>query len=638
VTHPLLVLRRKHVGVQKMPENKLSFVATGPHKLLMRLFESQEETSFITKYPSDFLEQLEAMSSNHEILMSFRIQKTGREANRRGSIEGWMKDTGTATKTNAEDVMCSGRIPKDFTFSTAEEYQKLDNNYPGAFHDDAADAPIEIVNTIKQGEPDAKDLQVKLLGNLICYSESVTKYEVDSKEKDQNNRIKAVGLTTKHFIQESERLGSIISRLERGIYKFVRGNSKEIIFTDNNDHVCKLDLSNLLNDEGVALPGRKDQPINNIAALKGYSEINRLNEIHAPVFYEKTSPDTKKHWMPVMVHAGYDGLAITGDADAHHIGMRIDMPAIVQKAYQGKVPTNGRLFLQGLEILIMRLKCPTREEFELTLSQNLGTNYKKILEEEYNDVYALDPNTEYKDYMQDEYYRDKFLAMTEATLERYQKDISSFKFAGQSSLYSLIIQNEFKHKAYTHGPESEHPGSTPEPFSGILVQYNGKTLATGDEFSYLCFLFSDPSILKQIIGVHPFWLRDRPREDSRPDLSEFWINALVVQGLNKASSDVQNGFDIYVQTLLRNMQRGRSSEQVAIAKIKKVMAEIKAELGNVANKQEYISQKISSIYQKYDEYTRFVPDVLGLKASASAEGASAEGASAEGAKKLAQRS
>lgn len=546
------------------------------------LFDDPDDTYHFTRLTPDFFDRMLCLSENHGVFISFRLQDPYQISNRRYSLctdDGIItspKTTATVTTTNKFDTVCTGHIPRNPRFSQFK-YDLSDNSYAGSFPKRVAQQAtntelLEYLHAFAN-----KNIQdVKVYYNLICYSEIVPVYEKTTDNNQKSKFIRTNKTTLKHYIQEAERIDSVLDRIERGIYFFVAASENELIFRDSKNNICKFELSKLVNFEYAKITTTTSM---SIKSFTKYVTAIGIECYHAALSYERNGI-----FLPIMVHAGANGFHISGDADPEHVGIRSDMPAIAYQTFNGKTDDPNK-FLYGLDALLARLCINSIEKYE----QHTGVKY--------NSAY-------YIDYTTIPYYRNIFIPLVENTLNTYASAPELLKTVGNSSLYHLIMQKEFDHPLYMHGTEDLHPGNKPGAFSAILICHKQQFVITSNEQSYLAFIFHDPSILRhQRIGVHPYWLCN---DESEQSLSEYWLDLLEIQALHELDKDLEE-FHTYCKILYANMRRITIFGDFAAHKIEQRFANI-TELNSVQ-----IKDRISKLYAKHDLDIDEINSALNIK-------------------------
>jgi hypothetical protein len=559
-------------------------------------FNSGPDDTYITRLTKDFFDRMLCLYAEHGLLSSFRLQSNPFQgSNRRSSfadLDGFVlsspKDPRTQTTGNPFDTLCYGHIPKQIIFQACS-YSLKDNYFSGAFVEGATHVAPELHSKIRIYEDTGAYIdEVKVINNLITYSEYVELPPVDGQENTRN---------IKHFIQEQEKLASICDRMERGIYEFISGNTDAVLFYDQNNNLCKLDLKNVKPDDYTDYGNRKAKDFVNLDDFINYLELHEeLGNRHAPIWYHKKD----NVFLPVMVQAGENGWHIAGDADPEHIGVRSDMPSIAQKTFDCKKDKLNN-FILGLQLLILRLKCSSKPDFdhEIEVFKHAIQSSGQSLDD-FATVFMATDSKHYKDYTIDDYYSQQFLPAAEATLRMYQAKPALLNIVGVSSSYNLVMHKVFDHPLFIHGPEDSHPGSKPSIFGAILICYKDRFVITSNEQSYFAFLMHDHDILKsQRIGVHPYWLGEK---ETGADFAEQWLDLLAIQALHEGAKDLHD-FETYWQLLIESMGKKRESAKLAIDKINQKFEKIQSFLQQCSPDSYFrsaqIENRIESLYDRY---------------------------------------
>lgn len=539
------------------------------------------DDTYITRLTKDFLDRMFCFDVEYNMLSAFRLGGAYSNSNRRnsfgneeGMVENSLKDPETITSTNPPDTLCSGHIPIKAIFQE-KEYDAADNKYLGAFPKDAMPADPELVQYLRMYE-NPNISEVRIYKNLICYSLYM----------DPTDRL------LKCTIQEHERLVSVIERMEHGIYTFISGSSRQVIFLDQRKNICKIDLTKLSHRKSEELLMRGAVVFAQLDNFKKFVENYKLDDYHAPVFYEHKS--YANLWLPVQTCAGQNGLHLAPDTDSQQVGSPADIPAIAHKVFNCKKdePQN---FVIGLQILEARLSCATREDFAKALNELPPIDILPI--------YLGLKAKIYTDYTRDEYYRDKYLPKVREAIDFYSSDLHRLKTVGVSSIANLVWLRVFAHPMFIHDSEVLRPGK-PADFGAILICYNRRFVVTSNEQSYLAFLLHDPKILeRQRLGVHPYWLRSI---ESGGTYSAAWLDFLSIQALHEGAKDISI-FRIYWKLLLENIGTTRVGSDVAIARINQRFEKVQRFLNKCSDEPELkmlqIKQRISNIYAAYKEDT-----------------------------------
>lgn len=563
-----------------------------------------DQASTHTKVPIKYLKKLNKMFTSACLLYSIRVQEIFSGANRQydllfdfdGSKDSddidehekrtfGTKDTRTQTKTNRPGSICDGNLPRDSEDrTTGLSYKLMDNNLAGAFHQDTVSVSQEESNKIKKlcSYPDEQVKKVKNLNGLICFSVDVPGYDKDGK----GDIVKNGNRVTKHYIQATESLRRIALKMDRGNFAFAKIKDGYLYFTDNgkdanqNRPVKRINLRNLI-------PKISDEVIEKITKVTDENSFisfiieNKLLKHSAPL--EKIRLDSNKveNFIPLVVQASDEGLAITSDTDMQHIGILPGLPKASHRGFYCKTTLSSDI-LQQLQELENQLS--PWEEYK-------NTKLKALNKEQISSMKTI--YEAFKDGVTEMYkhYRDP-------------DNTDKLQLMGGSTVYSLVMEYICADPLWVHGPEDMHPMEVPEEFSGILSCWNGKYIVTGNEKAYLDFLFHDPNILKiQEIGVHPYWLQ-APGEGKKPsgteDLSKDWLNLIEAQALNKYydyGEDNALEFLDYLSTRITDVKVGikpRANNDQAVQKISK-LAELVKGLGSKQN----AKSKLDKIYKDY---------------------------------------
>ena len=279
--------------------------------------------AFATRLTPDFYARMYNESLLHNGVISFRLQADPfAPSPRRYSLDlddqiiASPKKTNTVSSTNHNDTMCSGHLPEDPQLAFYKQCP-LDNNalgvYPVAIQHEEDN--LELLHKLQNYNPDI--VSARMYHGLICYAKRVPLYQEFS-----GDYIKTSEYKCKHFIQESERLDSIIDRIHRGVYKLIVIVNAQILFSAQNDIVFKIDLCKLASEKKLS-----KYPNNHcsLEELEAFINADEIGGEHACIFYTPTN--NPFYFMPVMVQAGSDnGFPIAPDADPEHNGIDSRMP------------------------------------------------------------------------------------------------------------------------------------------------------------------------------------------------------------------------------------------------------------------------------------------------------------------------
>jgi hypothetical protein len=569
---------------------------------------SRDEAKEHTKVPAAFLQELRDTYNVCDLLASIRVQDFFAGANRQydlhftfpeggaDSLEGTedtytTKDTRTASKTNKPNSFCDGYLMRDEEDRTyGIQYKIMDNNLEGVFPAEATDIPAEKAAELrfflsKQGSPVQ---QVKMLKGLICLSA-----DVPEQDKDGKGNIVATGkIIQKHYIQTTESLRRIILKMDRGVYQFDKVEDTAegvfVYFNDNKENqpqrpLKRINLSKLFPPitADIKLPFEQIKDFNSLAQ---FIENNQLMA-HSAAFEKSAIKEGRQAYVPTLAQAGDNGLAITSDADMQHIGILPGLPEAAHQAFYCKV-TLPHNILDALRELEKNLP-----DWETYKAKSLS---------------GLPDDTPYGEL--EKLYK-RFGESLPAMIEKYEdpKYTDELEKMGGSSIYSLVMQFMLNNKLVVHGTEDLHPMEKPEDFSGILSIWKSKYIVTGDEKSYLDFLYHDPRMLSiQEIGVHPYWLQ-APGEGQKPsteaDMHQHWLNLIEVQALNKYNRLGPDEAKGYLDHLMKRITETeiapgvrRPNNEQARVKILAIRDKI-AELG--VNNKEKATQMVEKIYSDY---------------------------------------
>jgi hypothetical protein len=546
-----------------------------------------------TKFPYNFLMHIQYFSEYYRIMVSIRMQHPDEPSNRRTSEDGEStKPSAASAKTALYEYIAHGKVPRE-TGIMRWPFNPEDNKLPGTFPPGAqdVDANSPIAKALAKYEQDV--IEIKKYGKRICYSAIANVID------NNGNLIKQ---TTKHYIQEAETLAAILYKIDVAkTYTFKKIEHGKIYIEyeggNNKNYNIIINLNDIYppqNAEALA-----SNPFKNINKLEDFrnlvfpskdNQTNNLQDFHAPLFFQKEHDDDKSY-VPLMVSTGDNGHHMTSDADFCHLGMPCNLPQSADFCFQSKTMSIDE-YLGKIKQFIQELKA---------MQYNNSTEEKSSSTEEYAHVLN----------------EDFFINAGEEALDYFKNHTQDLELytVGASSVYSLIMQYKFNYDKnnpnpmlrrgdkesiwWWHGAEEIHPGAQPELFKGTLVCWKGKFFLTSDEKSYLDFLFSDPDILRiQKIGVHPYWLRDRSEEEKvyGIDLSEYWLDFIKIQALNRKLVDGTQGCNHFFNNLIyqiTTLKRKNNANEIAVAKI----CEIQKQVNNIWS----IQNAINETYEKYKD-------------------------------------
>lgn len=655
-------------------------------KLGKNSFFNEDDISFAARLPKDFCTIQTMVHRKYGTFLSFRLGGDGPTTRRytltleyeEGIAEPcyYPKPTRISTKTEPPSV-CKGHIPKNRELSS-RVYKRKDNNFAGAY-------PAKLLDKLKMGVESftatelqpyrtylgcSEDLTNKeildkfivqirdvckeqdivsayLFYNMVCYGEIVPTYDKD----DVTN-----GAHVKHYIQESRTVGFIISRIMDRKYNLIEYNEKHLVFSFEKNGlyiVAKLDFT-----LGIVENGRPvilDAPVldmeNNQEVSKNLEEYYQdYLACHFPVWY-KTSE--QQSFAPVMVLAGDNGFAISGNMDAEHIAIRYDLPWEARISFNGgngNNPNSVSKFMLGMLILDQRLRAENLHEYVYFIDNLLSTmqspsrrvnrspsvNLDHFSEEESIDeklelacyyINLIDDNErgyileilrqikeqlttielshkKFYSYANDEYYKDRYLPTLGAAFQEYQLDPNRLLTVGQSCINDLVLGFDFDHELLIHGADDLNPGMDMPPIGKTLIYYESDDpetydernfACTRDERSYIAFILHDLKILeKNTIDVHPARLLDTN------NYHLLWRLIIKIQSLFRIMHDIDNEtcfFDNYKRALLENY-RFRNSADPKVVSARKALNDIFSEIESIAL--EDIHKYLHGYYQRED--------------------------------------
>lgn len=564
----------------------------------------EDLAAYIIKFTSDFYDSIYKVCQKLPSFISYRAHNDrDKQSHRRYSLlsnKGTPIATGKwpplSSKTNPIDVIGKGHIMRDsdLQFKTTSP---MDNNTSGAL-------PIEntsylsVLTRVYQQDISKSIEKVYKHSGLICWEEKIQEY------KEFNNSYELTGhMVSKFYIQEAERLYSIIDNLEKDIYIFNAQLTTTItlhfIFKRINFKVNLNDLINPPEQMGIA-----NFHINTLQDFKEHIESYELQDFHAPLW--RLNQDNKKY-IPVMAWCGPYG-HITGDADPHHFTRPFSMPRIAYYGiFNGKTADSSK-FMNGFKLLKARL---------YSANKNIFIEYMNTCDFDLSDYmhpqeieYIKDPDSHYINYLDPKHHEYSFYinftAALENTIIKYEQNPELLKMVGESDLNSIITQCSLNHPMSYHAGEDLNPHAS--DFGVVLSclpNFSDKKvisprfIVTENEASYLALLFSDSSILQNMLfGVNAQWLRNR---DVDQYLSEQWLDLIEVQALNAAQIS-KFEFEMYLATIIKIFDRRGPNDNTPNATIEYAIAVVTERLNDtriIIDMPNMIKNKLGLLYQKY---------------------------------------